>query len=61
MNESGIDGTSRAWAVVVEGHGTVIGDIALRTTEQTGPRGELGWVFHPDRSVRGSPPKLWMP
>jgi len=53
MSETGIDGSSTAWAVVVERDGTVIGDVALWATEQSGRRGEIGWVFHPDHSGHG--------
>lgn len=47
------EASSRAWAVVVERDGVVVGDVALWATEQSGRRGELGWVFHPDHSGQG--------
>ena len=51
--ESGIDGSSKAWAVVVERDGVVIGDVALWATDETSLRGEVGWVFNPSHSGQG--------
>ncbi len=49
----GLDSPARALAVVVEHEGRVIGDVALWATDETGAKGEIGWVFRPDVAGRG--------
>lgn len=53
IGETGIGGSSTAWAVVVERDGAVIGDVAVWAMESSGRRAEVGWVFHPDHSGQG--------
>lgn len=45
---TGLEAPGRALAVVVEHEGRVIGDVGLWATDETGAKGEMGWVFHPD-------------
>lgn len=49
----GLDTPSRALALVVEHEGRVVGDVALWVSDETGAKGEVGWVFHPDAAGRG--------
>lgn len=53
VNRRGLESPSRALALVVEHEGRVIGDVALWATDETGAKGEIGWVFHPDAGGRG--------
>lgn len=50
---TGLDSPARALALVVEREGRVIGDVALWATDETGAKGEIGWVFHPDAEGHG--------
>lgn len=50
---TGLDSPARALALVVELEGRVIGDVALWATDETGAKGEIGWVFHPDAEGHG--------
>lgn len=49
----GLEAPGRALAVIVEHEGRVIGDVGLRATDETGAKGEMGWVFHPDVAGKG--------
>ena len=50
---TGLDTPARALALVVEHEGEVVGDVCLWATDETGAKGELGWVFRPDVQGRG--------
>ncbi|GAA3602355.1 hypothetical protein GCM10022199_02510 [Marihabitans asiaticum] len=53
LTRTGVDGPERALSLVVEHEGRVIGDVALWATDETGAKGEIGWVFDPAASGRG--------
>lgn len=53
VQRTGIDSPARALGLVVEQDGRVIGDIALWATDETGAKGEIGWVFHPTAEGHG--------
>lgn len=53
VGRTGLDTPRRALALVVEHEGQVVGDVALWVTDETGAKGEVGWVFRPDVAGRG--------
>ena len=53
VERTGLDAPPRAFALVVEHEGQVVGDVALWVTDETGAKGEVGWVFRPDVAGRG--------
>lgn len=53
MQGLGLETPGRALAVIVEHEGRVVGDVSLWATDETGAKGEVGWVFHPDATGKG--------
>ncbi|WP_433955308.1 GNAT family N-acetyltransferase [Janibacter indicus] len=53
IGRTGLDTPRQALALVVEHEGRVVGDVALWATDETGAKGEVGWVFRPDVAGRG--------